>query len=314
MYTLDWISHRASITFPLQDTMTGQATNMNVSLPRFLLLDINIIIPPTQEYDTQSNYMYISKIVKSLNTISIYIGIQGSDSQVIVFHGIDPNLGLSQLNTYRYYTAETIIKDSKNWKSQIEGNISIGASKDFKYDLLVFQPSRTRINRACITKYNPLQLDIVQAIVINQKRCTGIVQINTGQGIKVQIQQNAILDSGDTGTLISLSVTQKQGQNTQYTYIKSINGVTPDSEGNINIIGMDCVKVQSIDNAGIGAISVSNTCAKPCCTVEDQSIKNMKQNIQSLQQAHQILKNYFVSQSNNINILQTNLSKLLTES
>jgi hypothetical protein len=44
--------------------------------------------------------------------------------------------------------------------------------------------------------------------------------------------------------------------------VRTINGIAPNVEGNIDILGSDCIEVKS---SGQASIEVSDTCAKPCC-------------------------------------------------
>jgi hypothetical protein len=47
--------------------------------------------------------------------------------------------------------------------------------------------------------------------------------------------------------------------------VMSINGVLPDSAGNIDLIGTNCVAV----SPGTNGVTISDTCAKPCCGCEE---------------------------------------------
>ena len=47
--------------------------------------------------------------------------------------------------------------------------------------------------------------------------------------------------------------------------IRKISNVGPDENGNVDILGGDCIK---IDNAG-GTLTIKDTCAQPCCGCEE---------------------------------------------
>ena len=67
-----------------------------------------------------------------------------------------------------------------------------------------------------------------------------------------------ILDAGD-----NLGLSKKC---TSYIPIQSINGVLPDISGNINLIGIDCMKVS---NSAQYTLDITDTCCTPCSGCSD---------------------------------------------
>jgi hypothetical protein len=91
----------------------------------------------------------------------------------------------------------------------------------------------------------------------------------------------SISSSGSNGTYaITFSAISGQGLNADCNCvndnipsdcIRTINGVSPDTSGNIAITGDDCVSVSTIQNG----IQLEDTCSKPCCgCTELQAVTN----------------------------------------
>lgn len=81
--------------------------------------------------------------------------------------------------------------------------------------------------------------------------------------------------------------------------IRTVNSRGPDAAGNFSIVGGDCVNVTGTDNG----LSLSDTCAKPCCGCAELDVVN--QDLEALRQQIQSL----ISQAGN---LRSNMEQLQT--
>lgn len=97
-----------------------------------------------------------------------------------------------------------------------------------------------------------------------------------------------------------------QGQVALADPIRTINGVFPDSLGNINVLGDDCLEVTPL--ADENAVQLADKCSKPCCgcpelqtLVDDQS--RMRDEVQTME-------NLYARLEANIDVMQTLLTMI----
>jgi hypothetical protein len=111
---------------------------------------------------------------------------------------------------------------------------------------------------------------------------------------------NAISGEGTIAECVCTDEAAEEGP------IRTINQVAPDGQGNINLIGDDCLVPQPLSDES--AIQISDVCSKPCCgcpeletLVEDQ--KRMRDQVQTLENLASQLEG-------NINVMQTLIGML----
>lgn len=88
--------------------------------------------------------------------------------------------------------------------------------------------------------------------------------------------------------------------------VRTINGVAPDSSGNIRIEGGECVSITAISYG----IMLADSCSVPCCSCEELAVitsdlASMKQQIQSLEMTAVQLGGTLHNMSDNVIITRT---------
>lgn len=112
----------------------------------------------------------------------------------------------------------------------------------------------------------------------------GQVRFVAGENTTVAVAADTIAVNVDGGVIYD----NRYGCNTDLSGripVLSINGVLPDNNGNIDLIGTNCVAV----TPGTAAVTLSDTCAKPCCgcaeldaiTTGEESLKQSLNNVLS---------------------------------
>lgn len=307
MTDLDWISFRAAQSYPLADEASGLSLTGN-PLPPSFLLDIQILLPSKYNQDISGSF-YISAIQDLGNTFNIVIAYAGIDCAICT--GIEKTLTATTNIPSRTYIITSIISDTDTlqtypWMNNITGNICAGLTSDYSGGSMSFDIQGAKLNSMCI---HFLSGDHVQAIQVDDRYLTGVVTLQAGQGIDIQVQDD---------NTIKIAVNQSYLQNlwqsniAQYqaslsgTPILSINGIKPDVYGNITIAGADCVQVSQI----INGVVISNPCSKPCCQT-DQAAQSLNTSIKILQEEHKTFRDYWINMANVVNYMQANLSTLM---
>lgn len=319
MTDLQWISKHAAQSYPLADASTGMS-QQNSQLPMSFLLDIKIDLPPTAVSQLATKF-YIAQITDNIQGYTLTLGcvIGNTSFPCLSAYGIAKDISMgTELIQRRYILIpklQVIPQTYRTLFSKITGYVYMGVTSDYRQGTLTFKPEQSYINPICIVSNLG-----VQSIKVGSQYIFGNVQFVAGPGIKIQTTKS---ETDQNTSIITISVdktTAYQGFMTvqqavqaitqQLGYpIRTINGVTPDATGNIQINGVDCVRFQ-IPQGTINTIAVSNNCAKPCCQIS-QYASTIENQIALIKQEHDILRDYFVQQANNINYMQSNLSQII---
>lgn len=317
MTDLDWISFRAAQSYPLADQATGISLTGN-TLPQSFLLDIQLLLPSKYNEDISGSF-YISAIQDLGNTFNIVFAYSGIDCAVCT--GISKELTMTSSVASRTYVITSTIRDIETlqtypWMNSISGNLCAGVTSSYSGGSLIFDFQGSKIHSSCIHFIGMQAVQMVQAMQVttstgNSKYLTGVITLKAQQGIKLQVaDNNTIKISVDQVFLDNLwqSNIAEYQQTLPGTPIKAINGIPPDSSGNITFNGADCVQIDTIPNG----ITISNPCAKPCCKTET-SMQTLNSSIKILTQEHKTFRDYWINMANVINYMQANLSILMNQ-
>lgn len=309
MTDYQWMSHMAAQTYPLADQVTGLSVTSQL-LPKYLILDMCILVPEATG-TVDGDAFYISRVQDQGTSLSIYIGYNGI--QVAVGSGIPKTLTMTQPAVQHWYTLTALQGGSLSWAAKLTGSICVGPTNTYDIGTQVYTASNTKLNRNVISVIG--KLTYLQAIKVDQVYYDGVVQIQAGQGVSIsaavegQVTTLTIsVDQTYVTQTVQQSVVQQLNASTGATPITSINGVTPDSNGNIQISGVDCVDVVA---RGQGGLIVKNPCSKPCC--DSTNMQSTVIALQALKQQQSVLQSYFTNQANTINYMQANLSTLMNQ-
>lgn len=307
MTDLDWISFRAAQSYPLADQATGVSLTGN-ALPQSFLLDVQLLLPSKYNEDISGSF-YISAIQDLGNTFNIVFAYAGIDCAICT--GISKVLTTTTSISARTYIISSTVSDTNTlqtypWMNNITGNLCAGITKDYSGGSLSFNIQGARLSNMCI---HFLSGQHVEAIQVSGRYLTGVVTMQAGQGINIEVQDgNTIKISVDRNYLQSLWQNNIAEYQTSLpgTPVLSINGITPDAFGNITIAGADCVQVNQITNG----LVISNPCAKPCCQT-DSVAESLNTSINILQEEHKTFRDYWINMANVVNYMQANLSTLM---
>ena len=97
-----------------------------------------------------------------------------------------------------------------------------------------------------------------------------------------------------------------QGQAALADPIRTINGVFPDSLGNINVLGDDCLEVTPL--ADENAVQLADKCSKPCCGCPE--LQTLVDDQNRMRDQVQTMENLYARLEANIDVMQTLLSMI----
>lgn len=258
----EWLNSNSLRNYPLSQLATQQANNSSFELPDELFVDMKLAVPYIA--GLKPSGFYISSITVYPQGFIFELGYDGefqapsiAVSSPIAFSGFTQNTsvgikGISSSSPYDF--------------SQVSGVAVIGDVSKIQgaVGTLTFNLAATRLESTVVS--------------FGLKRISGIRVINSGFTTPVLAGQIS-LQSGSNHSIAvtsspdysALRLNAIDGGGLEETCdcndielspcIRTINNLRGDAQGNIAIVGGDCVSVVTNSDG----ISISDTCAKPCC-------------------------------------------------
>lgn len=243
-----WLNENANRRFPLADDVSAKSTT-GWELPNAVITDLTVVA--TVGVHDPNNF-YVSKVALDGEVLIVTIGYKSGVVTTDVAQAVVDTLYHEDNASYELKPLTT---------DGVSGRISIGFSSVFSIltpgvESFVF--ANTRIVVSCIRP----SAGAVTSIGVDAGSVTGAVKFVAGSGVKMTLDSldNSIKIEIDTST-IDLSAC---GCSDASSPLYSINGVTPDSNGNVNIRGASCLVLKRVGND----LQIFDTCSQPCCDCE----------------------------------------------
>jgi len=249
--SLDWTSLNSLRRYPLRQGTSAQSVDGLFSLPDSLIVDFSLTAT-----SVVTRRFYIARILNRLSSIILevrdnFTDVVGTVEIQNATHTQDKDYYLTPTSAYIGAT----------------GRFTIG-----KLDDLAYQPAGSFEFSLSATEFEPRTivpgLQGVDRIEFLDSRngsfsLTGDVKIAARNNLTfvysgVNDFNRVFIDVGDGLGLNKTCVTT--------TPVRSINGVEPDENGNISLLGTDCVKITSTE---AGTLSLTDTCCTPCSGCND---------------------------------------------
>jgi hypothetical protein len=257
-----WLNSNLLRNYPLSQSATLQSYNSSLKIPDDLLVDLKLHVPYISKMAAYN--FYISSITIYPQGMTFSIGYEdtlgnGESYQVVA---VSAPVAFNNFTEY-----STVALTGVNQFSQVNGIAVIGKISSIQgvYGTSDFSLVDGRLE-SCTVSFGP-------------RRVSGLV-VSSASGTTSVLSGKVMLQSGANHTISAVPVSG----NYELTFnaidgagleeecacsgielppcIRTINNVSADVQGNINIVGGDCVKIDSSQTA---TISVADSCAKPCC-------------------------------------------------
>lgn len=280
------------------DAATGKDTAGDFAIPQTFMVDMILAVPPGS--DTTKFY------IKSLIVRRLFVDIEiGYDDGALTV-GWVRNIPHDSVRNATYYV-EAVTQDSETQFEVLTGAVVIGSVKSIVElpGVYTFSPANTYIHPSRVME----GLACVQSIQVGSDVLTGNLILQEGDNIVLDVNLatntitvNAVLNDDDTGTVIGNDADIIDELTNRYgPPIISINGQTPDTEGNFEIAGADCTTIETV-NSGL---SIGNPCAEPCC--DKSTLTDVYGVLSQLNLRYAVLESYYQSIGLTINQMQARL-------
>jgi hypothetical protein len=276
-----WLNQNALRAYPLSEEATRRDSSDSYTLPDDFLVDF--VLPVNSALEYEPGNFYVSQITIFGTSITVEFAYwTGSAKSVIGSISI-------QVSTFTHNRAYLLNGDDDF--EGVVGKVVVG-----NIDTVLLQVGSFAFNLAG-GRLEP------SVIVPDIRGVTGF-RVLDGDDIGELFQGDIAFEAGDNFritrsnfsgvTVLTLNAIDGEGTIAECVCvgdeadegpIRTVNGVPPDSQGNINLIGDDCLVPEP--QADENSIKITDVCSKPCCgcpeldtLVDDQ--KRVRDEIQTL--------------------------------
>lgn len=253
---LEWLNHNSQRAYPITADSTRTDTSGAFVIPDSLLLAL--YLPVHYGENVSSGKFFVKAIGAYSSGISITIGYDADDGAIDVASAVIPRsthtagqvYALGGLGDYADSRGFVVLGDLAQLDLQPAG-------------LFQFELAGSRLEPDCIRPYlrGVMSLQADNGVGLSSK-VYGNVRLQAGRNMRITVEQAEgedpviVFDAIDGEGFTDVCVCQDDSP-----AIKSINGVQPDNNGNLQIIGNDCLLVETAGNL----ITLSDVCSAPCC-------------------------------------------------
>ena len=272
--SLDWSSLNSLRRYPIREGMSATSTDGLFSIPDTLIVDLTLCAT-----STVTDRFYISKIFNKLSSVSIEISkydnaaIVGSIVIDKTTHTEDQDYYITPTTNYAGTNGKITIGTLNDLSTQPVGLFSF-ANTATEFEPRTIIPGMVGLSRLAFVDASNGEYSMTGTVTL-ASRSNLLFSYVTGAS-------TVILDAGD-----NLGLSKKC---TDYVPIQSINGVLPDYAGNINLIGIDCMKVS---NSAQYTLDITDTCCTPCSGCSD--LETLTTRLTSLENKFLDLKGSYAS-------------------
>lgn len=324
--SLEWINSNMHRNYPIADGVIPQAVSGEY-LPASFLVDLQLIVPYVEGLDASK--FFVSSIVRQPSAFQLKIGYMidvttgtGFDCAVSATIPLDLQFagdsepyavqlagltsGVAPTPSSSYTNG---IPDAYAAMRDLRGTAYIASCVDMTgIGELAFVYANAKLIPQCIYIESPAsRVSSIRFIddYGTDATFTNDIIIRAENGVTVNVSGQTLtfgLDADYMKAELDRQMADKYGN-----AIKSINELLPDDNGNIQLQGMDCTIVET-QQAGI---SISNPCAKPCCDTGNVDSAEIQTALTDLQNAKEVLNNYYMDLATKVNSMQARLSSLI---
>lgn len=263
IWNVDWLNANSQRNYPLSEGASGYDTTGSVELPPDFLVDLALTVPAASDIHPDKFHLL---------TLAVF-----ADGAVLTFGYDGAPAAVASVNRHAHTTnASYRLLGQGSVFFDLTGVVVIGKLEALLQrpgGMYTFDLAGGRLEPTCI---RPDLRGVSSVVVVNGDDESPPIY---GDVVLVAGSNARLVASPQTGsiridsTLVAEDLTELgpcDNPELLKPSIKSINGVTPDANGNLVIEGDDCIR-QELDSAG-HRIVFSDQCSAPCCGCDELTV------------------------------------------
>jgi len=258
-WNLEWLNHNSQRKYPLADDVSGYDSGAEASfrIPDDFIVQIDLPIHSAMEMDPAG--FFIRQIVATGTGYSIVVAFQQnavSAVDVAAAH-IPVSAHTSEYKTYALGGIEPF--DDTVGKITINSlaGISLQPAGLWNFNLAGAGLTPDAI-RPIIQGVQ--SISVTQSTGIPSHKLYGDVELIAGDNISLLVDGQEIWISAIDGSG-TINECDCEGDAAALPCIKTINGVQPDNDGQMYLVGDDCLEI----GEGTNSLNITDNCCAPCC-------------------------------------------------
>ena len=288
-----WLNRNSLRAYPLSESASRQDTSGTYTLPDDFLVDMVIPVNASLSYNPAS--FYISRLNVFGSGINFDISYWTGSAESLV--------GSMAIDSSTFETDKTYYLQGESDFEGVLGKVVVGnidtilqlpGSYTFDLDGARIEASIIVPDLRGVTGFRVIEDETDEGTLYQ-----GDIALEPGSNFRIGVS-----DFGGV-TVLTLSAIDGEGtiadcvcegELTELEPIRTLNGVLPNSLGNIDLLGDSCIEVTP--QGGDNAVALSDKCSKPCCgcpeleqLVDDQ--KRVRDQVQTLENLTRNLESNF---------------------
>lgn len=276
VWSLEWLNHNSRRSYPLAQDATQLDQTGSIALPMTFLIDLSLSISAAMDVDSAG--FHIGKISIFPQTIRVevaYTNLTGVRFNVAVAQ--IPRTGFVSNSTHRLRGVDAF--------SDAVGHVVVGKLDDLVVlggGVFEFPLANARLE---VDTIHP-QIAGISSISIQDgddlsPRYTGDIVFRPGRNMRITASRmdgytEFVFDAIDGEGTIAECVCSDDVNAATSPPIRSISGVRPGPDGNINLNGDACITVEG----STASINLKDVCSAPCCGCD--SVAELKRSLNVL--------------------------------
>lgn len=284
----EWLNANSLRNYPIRENASRTDVSGSFTIPNELLVSAQF----NYSRDYLDGGFYISKVVVSDSSVRIFISFISSEENAVSREIGSVNIFSDSFEKFSYFSFSGQGEDFAVLGSLGIGDIS--STINAGIGEFLFEPSATTFeaNTQFVSIPALKTVEVYNADDQLLYRATEILKLKEGDNIKLTYLPSQAgsgdpygsirIDAIDGQNLISPSECENVSE-VLLPCIKKINGVGPNNDGTIFLVGSDCIDVT--DATGANAIELSDTCSESCCgCIELQALTDALEKLKEQEQ------------------------------
>lgn len=252
IWNLEWLNHNSQRSYPIADWATKECTESSaIKLPDDFILALSIGVNACHSLDIDG--FYIKSVLVMDTGCSVILGYQDEEVAVthIVANSDQVTYALTGLGDFDDIVGYIAI----NPKSQILTGLS--GYYNFEWEATCLEADCVR---PMIKSISAFQVDDGSHV---SSRMYGDIILKAGANMDITVASDGGVNTITLSAIDGSGLSEKCEceEDSERTPIRSINGITADPNGNINLVGTSCLRISTITNG----LKLEDTCSEPCC-------------------------------------------------
>lgn len=321
MNASSWCDENMQRLYPLADDASTVSLS-GVALPPSFLVDIQLVLPDMQDTDASRKF-YVSAIDRTASGFVVELSYQ-ADANTSIACARSSEIPDTLTNTDsledRTFVLTSTLDDNAEFSQlmDINGRLVVGTCVDMRnLGMMKFQWEATKIMPLRVYFFEGALDSITFQGASGSWTMTKNFTLRAGEGIDFSVDEsgeepvvivsrkNTTEEELASSGFSSVSAVVREIWNQFGNPIRTINGIVPDTNGNIDLKGADCIEVNIRQNS----VNLSNPCGKPCCN--EETSQDIRERLEFLEEAQKrVLECYNAINANIIN-MQSRLVTML---